>query len=494
MKLSELLAGMATVEPHADTEITGLSLDSRSIVPGECFVALRGAHADGARFVAGAIAAGARAVLAECDTVLPRAGVPVVHVRDLRAAAGRIAARMYGDPSRRLAVLGVTGTNGKTTVSWILAQSLAHLDGRGPCALIGTLGSGLPGELIPTGLTTPDAITLQRTLADFAARGVRAAAIEVSSHALEQDRTEGVRFACAVFTNLTRDHLDYHADMQAYGAAKARLFRAEGLDRAVVNLDDGFGCSLAREAAGRIAIHGYTVDGTTLPGLAGIARARRIDAGVAVTRIALEYGGRALEIRTRLAGRYNVSNLLACLATLAALGVDPDAAAEVLSRAGPPPGRMEPFGGGDAPLVLVDYAHTPDALTKALAAARSLGAGGRLWCVFGCGGNRDPGKRAPMGAIAAASADRVILTSDNPRYEEPERIMDDIELGMTGSGPFAREPDRRLAIRLAVSNAAPGDVVLVAGKGHEDYQQVGDARAAFSDRAEVLAALREWRR
>ena len=314
--------------------------------------------------------------------------------------------------------------------------------------------------------------------------------MEASSHALDQGRADAVHFQVGVFTNLTRDHLDYHGDMEAYGAAKARLFAWPGLRNAVLNLDDPFGRVLAGRLAPGARLWACTLEDRPLPRVALPVRATAIEERADGVRIAVATADGTARIDSRLLGRLNASNLLVALGALLAAGVPLAQACPALGVVEPLPGRLESFGGGSVPLVLVDYAHTPDALTQALAAARAL-ATGLVWCVFGCGGDRDHGKRPQMGATVAAHADRIVLTSDNPRSEDPLAILDDIDAGIDAPGRRQREPDRGRAIRLAIGLAAPGDVVLVAGKGHEDYQQVGDLRLPFSDRVEVLAALRE---
>ncbi len=478
MRLSRLLAGFVDTPLHDDPEITGLTLDSRAVQHGFLFVAVPGTRADGRAFIAGALARGAAAVVYEADG----AGSDVrtasaLGIRNLRQHIGTLADRFYGSPSQRLTVIGVTGTNGKTTTTSLLAQALDRA-GR-HCGLIGTLGSGFPGRLDPSLHTTPDAISVHRLMADFAAAGAEAVCMEVSSHALDQARVAGVVFDVAVFTNLTRDHLDYHGDMDAYAAAKARLFDFPHLAAAVINADDRFGQELIARARARVVSFGFEN---------GDVRASAVRPSPAGLAIDVTTPAGSAEVRSPLLGRFNAANLLAVLAVLLVLGMPLTDAAAALAHAQPVAGRMERFGGDDRPLVVVDYAHTPDALEKALAALREHTAG-RLLCVFGCGGDRDRGKRPQMGAIAERLADVVILTDDNPRHEEPLSIIREIAAGMRSTPTVV--PDRTQAIRAALAEARAGDIVLVAGKGHEDYQQVGAERRPYSDRDTVRALLQE---
>lgn len=480
---------------------TRLCADSRAADPGDVFVAFPGERADGRRFIADAVARGAVAVLQERRGLDGAAAiaVPSVAVDDLQALSGWIAHLVYGRPSEHLRAIGVTGTNGKTSVSQWIAQAFALLDT--PCAVIGTLGCGFPGALEASLNTTPDAITLHRLLADYQARGARAVAMEVSSIGLHQGRVNGVRFDVAVFTNLTRDHLEYHGSMQAYGAAKEQLFATRGLKTAVVNLDDALGRKICRDLAGSgVRVIGYAMreavahTADALLSAEGIAATPR---GVRFTArfTAISSQGRA-DIEAPVVGEFNVANLLAVLGALLASDVPFDQAAAVLRRLTSPPGRMQAVGGEAQPLAVIDYAHTPDALEKALATLRDTAAarGGRLVCLFGCGGNRDPGKRPLMGAVAARLADAVILTSDNPRDEDPQAVLADIARG-TAAAPGVRVmADRAEAIRTALLEADARDVVLIAGKGHEAYQEIAGRRLPFSDvgcAADALAARGE---
>lgn len=480
-RLSGLLAGFIRVPAADDREITGLALDSREVRPGELFIALPGTHTDGRRFVTDAVRRGAAAVLAEeTHWESPTVSVPVLRTSGLRSAVGLLADRFFGSPSRRLIVIGVTGTNGKSTCAHLLAQALAGLPAR--CALIGTLGAGFPEALMPIATTTPDPVTVHRLLAGFLRGGAAQVCMEVSSHALDQERVVGVRFEAALFTNLSRDHLDYHGDMRRYAEAKARLFDCPDLKCAILNRDDALGRTLAERLRGKVRTLTFGMD-------EGDVHARQI-------RTLPE--GLELQVRTPegevglccpLYGRFNAANLLAVLACLIALDVDLKVAAAHLQKARPAQGRVERFGGdGRLPLVVVDYAHTPDALEKVLQALREH-VRGRLICVFGCGGERDRGKRPEMGRIAERLADAVVLTDDNPRDENGDQIIADILAGMRQRAPVQR--DRAAAVRAAIAEAGAEDVVLVAGKGHEDYQQIGSERLAYSDRETVRRILRE---
>ncbi|MGD9788011.1 MAG: UDP-N-acetylmuramoyl-L-alanyl-D-glutamate--2,6-diaminopimelate ligase [Sulfuricellaceae bacterium] len=468
-----------------------LSADSRKIRAGVTFAAFPGEHADGRRFIGQAVAAGANAVLWEKNGFDWNAEwkVPNLGIEGLREKIGVIADQVYGRPSEKLWVIGITGTNGKTSCAHWLAQALAACGKK--TALVGTLGNGFPGALSPALNTTPDPIVLQASLADYLAEGAECVAMEVSSHGLAQGRVNGTRFAVALFTNLSRDHLDYHGDMASYAAAKSRLFTWPGLKYAVVNLDDPFGVELA----GRLGCSGVQVVGYTLENSPVSTPVRVEGRGLEVSAEGIRFEavtswGRQ-EIRSAMLGRFNGANLLGVLAALLVSGVPLARAAAALSAVKPATGRLHRMGGGDQPLVVVDYAHTPDALEKALSALREiLPAGKRLSCVFGCGGNRDQGKRPLMGAVAERLADEVVVTSDNPRHEDPAAIIDAIVAGMT-LNKHQLVADRAEAIARAVFGAKAGDIVLVAGKGHEDYQEINGTKRPFSDIETVRWALAE---
>jgi UDP-N-acetylmuramoyl-L-alanyl-D-glutamate--2,6-diaminopimelate ligase len=462
--------------------VSGLCADSRAVKPGDVFVAMPGHRVDGRAFIGDALARGASAVLHEAGTAVSTK-VPAIAVPGLAALSGEIAHLVYGRPSERLWMAGVTGTNGKTSVSQWIAQVMGLFEC--PCAVVGTLGNGFPGHLTEGANTTPDAITLHRLLAGFVEQGAVACAMEVSSIGLDQNRVGGVHFDAAVFTNLTRDHLEYHGTMEAYAAAKAKLFDLPGLGAAVVNLDDPFGVELDERLAGRMRTIGYTLESKVSRGETLAAK----DLTMSGAGIAFSLNG--VRFSAPLVGRFNASNLLAVIGALLAGDEMLDDIAAVLLRLTPPPGRMQVVIGNNGPLIVVDYAHTPDALDKALTTLRETAAarGGRLVCVFGCGGDRDPGKRPLMGAVAETLADRVLLTSDNPRGEDPEAIIAGIAGGMRNRPEV--EGDRAQAIRRAVREADRRDVILLAGKGHEPYQEVAGVRQPFSDLDQVRKALEQ---
>ncbi|HET7306708.1 MAG TPA: UDP-N-acetylmuramoyl-L-alanyl-D-glutamate--2,6-diaminopimelate ligase [Gammaproteobacteria bacterium] len=491
IRLGELLHGLASVPSAVDCEIAGVALDSREVATGGLFLACRGTQRHGLEFLDAALARGAAAVAWEpAEGLAPLApkGVALVAVPNLGRHVSEIAARFYGEPSRALDVIGVTGTNGKSSTVLMTAEALTAL--ATPAGVIGTLGAGRPGQLTESGLTTPDAVAVQRLLARMRDDGAAAVAMEASSHGLDQGRVEAVHFRVAVFTNLTRDHLDYHGSERAYAEAKARLFAWPGLGAAVLNLDDPLGRELFDRLDSKVAAIGYTLTGRRAP------HGRTLAAQVATGANGVEldiYGdwGRA-RVKSPLIGRFNAANLLAVLGALLALDKPFDAAAASLANVHAAPGRMECFGGPDdvkpRPLVIVDYAHTPDALDKVLAAAREH-ARGRVLAVFGCGGDRDRGKRPLMAKIAACYADISIVTDDNPRTENPAAIVAEILAGFPADATVQVEHDRRRAIAAALAEARPGDAVVVAGKGHETYQIVGNEHRPFDDREVVRALL-----
>ncbi len=463
--------------------LADLTADSRAVKLGSIFVAYPGTVLDGRAYVAEAIARGAAAVLWEREGFEwnERLGVPNLGVEGLRGKISEIAGHVFGNPSDSLWMAGVTGTNGKTSVSQWIACALDGLGRRS--AVIGTLGNGLVGERAEAKNTTPDPIVLQRLLADYLRRGARHVAMEVSSHGLHQDRVAGIKYDVAVFTNLTRDHLDYHGTMEAYAQAKFRLFSARGLKHCVVNVDDEWGASFAERLSGDVITYG-TRKGARLQA----SRVGLSEAGVRFHLVS-EWGDG--EVNARVLGAFNVSNLLAVIGALVAAGVTFDDALTAVNALDPVPGRLERVGGGAAPLVVIDYAHTPDALEKALEALRpTVAAGHRLVCVFGCGGDRDAGKRPLMGQAAARLADHVIVTSDNPRTENPDAIIAQVLAGI--SGDVEAIEDRQVAIFSAVHHAGAGDVVLLAGKGHETYQEIAGVRHPFSDLEVARAALADW--
>jgi len=488
------------------SRVTGaLRTDSRAVQTGDGFVAWPGAAVDGRAFVAQALQAGAAACLVEAEGAEAFAwpAGPVETLAGLKAATGVLSAAYFDHPSEELEVLAVTGTNGKTSTAWWLAQALSALPGAlaRPCGMIGTLGIGRPpgvetrsdadalAAIQSSGLTTPDPVLLHGALRRFVQQGLQACAIEASSIGIEEGRLDALAVRVALFTNFTQDHLDYHGSMEAYWQAKRRLFAWPGLRSVVLNIDDPRGQELAE------SLHASGLDVWTV----SVSRPARLQAralSYTPTGMAFEVveGDQVVGLPTRLIGSYNVSNLLGVLAALRALGAPLAEAVQACARLQAVPGRMECLGGQAQPLVAVDYAHTPDALQKALQALRPLAQarGGRLWCVFGCGGDRDRSKRPLMGAIAAREADRVVLTSDNPRSEKPEAILAQILLGLASCDTVDVQPDRALAIAQTLARAQAADVVLLAGKGHEATQETAGVKTVFSDQAHAAQALQAW--
>ena len=507
--------------------ITHLVSDSRAVRQGDTFVAYPGERTDGRQFIAQAIVQGANAVIWEAQHFAWNDNwkIPNIAVSDLRHKVGWMATAVYGAPSEKLWVVGITGTNGKTSTCHWIAQTLS--DARKKCALIGTLGNGFVGALQPSVNTTPDAIRVHSLLADYLHDGARAVAMEVSSHALAQGRVNGVRFDVALLTNLSRDHLDYHGDMESYAASKRRLFDWDQLKYAVLNLDDAFGAELAEQLQdGNVEVVGYGLSDAALQlaerlgqrmvygNLAEMSgQGLRLDIhsswGAAATRYceAADCGssrlapppapdacahrvGGAAQINSPLVGRFNAANLLGVLAVLLASGIELEEAVQSLSKVQAVAGRMQRLGSSGQPTVIVDYAHTPDALEKVLLTLREVGAttGGKLICVFGCGGDRDRGKRPMMGLVAEKFSDHCIVTSDNPRSEDPQRIIAEILSGMSADNHEAIV-ERAAAIVRAIGLARQRDTVLIAGKGHEDYQEIDGVKHPFSDVAIAGQAL-----
>jgi UDP-N-acetylmuramyl-tripeptide synthetase len=467
-----------------------LHCDSRKIGAGDGFIAWPGAATDGRKFVPAALQQGASACLVEHagSETFGFSGDAVAAYDGLKAATGPIAAVYFDEPTQELDVLAVTGTNGKTSTAWWLAQALSQVQGAHavPCGLIGTLGTGRPPHVESTGLTTPDPVLLQRQFRRFVEQGLKACAIEASSVGIVERRMDGTQVRVAGFTNFTQDHLDYHGTMEAYWEAKAELFRWPGLQAAVLNLDDEKGDALVAALSGR-PIDVWTVSCMREARL----QARDIGYSAEGLRFDVVEGAERHTLQTRLIGQYNVSNLLGVLGFMRALGVPLAEAVAACADLLPVPGRMERLNVPGQPLVAVDYAHTPDALDKGLQALRPLAAqrGGKLWCVFGCGGDRDPTKRPLMAAVAEKNADRVVVTSDNPRSEKPEAIISQVLLGLSHADCVQVEADRARAIAETVASAAPQDVILLAGKGHEDYQEVAGIKFPFSDQAHAQKAL-----
>ncbi|RBP49861.1 UDP-N-acetylmuramoyl-L-alanyl-D-glutamate--2,6-diaminopimelate ligase [Arenicella xantha] len=476
LPLAELLA-LLGVESSETLEITALSLDSRQIAAGSLFLAYPGANSDGRDFMLQAQAAGASAIIYdERDYSLPDAiAIPSFAVANLQAQVGVLADAFYAKPSAELQVFGVTGTNGKTTCCYLLTQALTQLGLQ--AAMIGTIGVGRLDALQKAGHTTPDPISLHRQLAEFRDQGITQVCMEVSSHALDQGRVSGVRFFCALFTNLSHDHLDYHGDMASYGRAKQRLFTQFHSELAIINVADSFGAQL-RELGGAEFSVGY--------GAGGDVYLDDLEMNSSGMQFVVEGSGVEFAAETPLIGQVNVPNIELLVATLLGLSTPIEDIQSILRSLRPAPGRMELYRHGLSPHVVVDYAHTPDALEKALLSVKRH-CEGDVWCVFGCGGDRDRAKRAVMGAAADQYAEHVIITNDNPRSEAGDAIAADIAKGIHGS--YVVVLDRATAIAQAIESAAPEDWVLVAGKGHEATQQVGNDFLEFSDREQVSRLL-----
>jgi UDP-N-acetylmuramoyl-L-alanyl-D-glutamate--2,6-diaminopimelate ligase len=488
MRLDQLLPAFGLEPALASLWIRGVENDSRRVLPDTLFLACRGGRVDGADYIPEAERRGALAVLVEagrCD--LPASNIPVIEVPQLTNRVPELAARFYREPSEALHVIGITGTNGKTSCSHFIATAMAQLGTK--TGVIGTNGLGFIGALETATHTTPDALHVQHALAKIKDQGAVAVSMEVSSHALDQGRVVGVNFKQGVFTNLTRDHLDYHGDMEAYGAAKALLFSHHGVEQAIINWDDPYGRLLLESLPNTMEGIGYSLT-------KGSSDIHVISCAMSTEGIEADIGSPwgALRIKSALLGVFNLSNLLATLGVLGGQGYAVDEIAAALSNLSNVEGRMQRIGGEGQPLIVVDYAHTPDALEQALEALRPH-CEGRLWCVFGCGGDRDRGKRPLMGRVAQRLSDYLVVTSDNPRSEVPERIIDGILGGIDshslGADRLMVEVDRETAIRMAVSRAEPQDMVLVAGKGHENYQEIKGVKHSFSDAKSIESALNE---
>ena len=482
--LSTLLQGMAIVPSVFDVTIHGLATDTRKLSAGDAFVALSGARTPSDHYFGEAIAAGATVILLES----PQAGecfevdgVLVVPVDNLRGKLGKIADRFYEHPSQSVRLVGITGTNGKTSVAHYIARLLQETGT--PCGVIGTLGYGMPGSMQEASHTTPDVVQVNRVLSAIIKQGGRAVAMEVSSHALDQGRVDGLTMTGAVFTNLTRDHLDYHGSMEAYGAAKARLFDREELHFAVINFDDPFGRQLYEQLDGKCDRVRYSLHEAQTE--LWLTQIQQTGGGFSASVDGL-WG--AFDISASILGSFNVSNLLAAMATVLSLGVPVERAQAAVERLVPPPGRLEPFTGANGVRVVVDYAHTADALNNALTALRPH-VTGRLICVFGCGGDRDTGKRPEMAVESERLADVVFVTDDNPRSEDPAEITDQVLEGFEAPENVTVIHDRADAIGQAIAMAEQGDIVLIAGKGHEAWQEIAGQRIPFSDAEQVRHAL-----
>ena len=476
-----------------------LCVDSRKVEVGDGFIAWPGTSVDARQFARGAMQQGASACLIEREGVdhFALAGEGYASYVGLKMDTGAIAAEFFGNPSRGLSVVAVTGTNGKTSTAWWLAQALSALPGdeAQSCGVIGTLGVGVPPHVLSTGLTTPDPVLLQQTLRQFVDSGLKACAIEASSIGVTEHRLVGLEIRVAVFTNLTQDHLDYHGSMQRYWDAKRSLFNWPGLRSAVINIDDEHGAALARELTGG-PLDVWTVSMHQAARIQArkvcySAQGLQFDVVEADATSTIPTVFTTCTLSSRMIGAYNVSNLLGVVAAMRSLGTSLTMAVQVCSDLHPVPGRMECIGAVGEPLVAVDYAHTPDALGQALAALRPMAKQrkGQLWCVFGCGGDRDASKRPLMGAIAAKTSDKVVVTSDNPRSEKPEAIIAQILLGLPQSNAVEVQVDRARAIAQTIARAAPQDIILIAGKGHEATQEIAGTKLEFLDRAHAEKAL-----
>ena len=484
--MGALLQGICDSTPEADIPVRGLSADSRNVRAGDLFLACRGTHTRGSLFIRDAVRAGAAAVVvdAELSSDLDRRLAVMIPVAGLRDKLGLIAARFYGEPTKRLRLAGVTGTNGKTSVCWWSAQLHSALAGK-PAGLVGTLGYGCFPALEAGPNTTPGAIEVQRLCAGFLNAGADTAFLEVSSHALDQGRVNGVDFDLAVFTNLSRDHLDYHHSLEEYFAAKQKLFAFESLRAAVVNCDDEYGRLILKDLPAHVEALSYGLsNGPQKP----LVRATVAPGAGLVLDVASPWG--QARVRPNVTGKFNAGNLLAVISTLCLMGLPLDRVLAQLEDLAPVPGRMESFTRADGARIVVDYAHTPAALEQALTGLRE-GSAGRLICVFGCGGERDRDKRALMGEVAERLATEVVLTDDNPRREPGADIIADILSGMTNKRAVSIERNRSRAIELALRKAGPGDVALIAGKGHETCQEIAGKRYPFSDLQQVRHLLEQ---
>lgn len=498
--LMDLLIGVDVIGDVPPVMIRAVSMDSRCVTAGSLFLACAGQQTHGLEYLQQAVVNGASAVLAEVSSCyLPEdiarlssdVGVPVIPVSELTSIVSLIAGRFYQHPSRKIPVIGITGTNGKSSSSLFIANAFADIR---KVAVLGTLGNGFPEELQPSTHTTMDPVSVQSTLAALYVRQAEMVAMEVSSHALHQGRVADVDFDMAVLTNFSRDHLDYHGTMADYAEAKSLLFKMSSLKSTLINADDELGQRLIKDLENspvRVVAYAMQATSQSLKDLSGVdawIKAHDVELSTSGVRFGLESSWGNADIELPLMGRFNVYNACVALGVMLECGVEFEQALEGLRRLKSVNGRMEVFRTADKPVVVVDFAHTPDALEQALSSLRSH-VDGKLFCVFGCGGDRDKGKRPLMGAIAERKADSVMLTSDNPRSEDPMQIIDDILKGFSQPEKAIIESSRARAIELAIKNAGPGDLVLVAGKGHENVQVVGDLKIPFSDQQTVISVL-----
>ena len=501
MPLAELLAGLAPVSAQHNRDITGLTVDSRAVKPGDVFCAYQGATQHGCQFIPQAIAAGAAAILIDSQPgsqlvqgdqpqlkqTFP--DVPMIKVSQLQQKVGVIAAKLYPAPAQHMDIIGITGTNGKTTSCYYITSLLAALGV--PCGLSGTLGIGTLQNMRYTGLTTQDHAMAHKSLRNFFQAHINTVAMEVSSHGLDQHRLAGVEFKVALFTNLTRDHIDYHGSLADYAKVKAKLFAWPTLKTVVVNVDDPYAELMLAQVQPGVEQLGYSLcedahSQSSLP----LIRAKNIHLKQGKIRADLHTPWGTAVVNFSPLGRFNLANCIAAIAVVVSLGHDFTDVVQAVTQLVDPPGRMERFTVAGQPMVVVDFAHTPDALEKALLALKAY-CTGRLWCVFGCGGDRDRGKRSMMGTVVSQAQAQIVITNDNPRHEDPQRIVDDIMQGIDNKQSAHIEYDRKKAIRYAIAQARAEDIVLVAGKGHESVQIIGDTRKPLSDREYVKTVLQE---
>jgi len=481
--LADLLAGITVVDPIWDRQIGGITADSRAVKPGFLFIAFPGSQLDGRDFIHVAITQGASAIIAEGPSQDPRVieNIPVFYAKNLQQQVSKIAARFYGHPSRAMTLIGVTGTNGKTSITQLIGQCLQQA--KKACGIMGTLGTGIYGQLQKGTHTTPDPIAVQAILADFSQHGVTTAAMEVSSHALDQARVRQVQFKIGVFTNLTRDHLDYHETMEAYAGAKQKLFQQFGLEHAVLNADDAFSADIQRQLPPGVKAWRYGIQ--TKDADIWADSVHYTSAGI-TAMITTPWGKGELSLP--LLGEFNLSNALAVITCLGLMKFSWVTIVDMMSKVTGVPGRMQPYHLPGSPTFIIDYAHTPDALEQVLHALRKHNPE-RLICVYGCGGDRDPGKRPLMGRIAESLATHTIITNDNPRTESPEKIAEVILQGYQHPKSAEVILDRKQAIYAALKQATERDIILIAGKGHEDYQIIGHETTHFSDLECVIQVL-----
>jgi len=480
MRLSILLQGFYPIPDQIDRDISGLTLDSRSVKKNSLFLAVKGTHLDGRQYIQDAISRGAAAVLLESESssVSFQSHVPLIPVKHLQQSLGMLAACFYEYPSKKLRMIGITGTSGKTSCSHFIAECLQSFNVS--CGIIGTLGSGFYGAIGSAGLTTPDAVTLQSTLHDFVQQGAEAVAMEVSSHSIAQGRINSIEFEMGIFTNLSQDHLDYHGDMKSYAAVKHRFLAEMPMKHIIINADDSHGLQWINELSLHKSVVAYGTEKSRTPADVLFVHADNIEPTPHGIRASVRSPWGEAEISLPLMGQFNLSNSLAVLSALCAYGIPFNDAVHSLLQLKAVPGRMQTLGGGNRPLVVVDYAHKPDALEKVLQTLRTH-TEGKLWCVFGCGGERDRGKRPLMAKIAETLADQVIVTNDNPRHEKPEDIVAEILRGFSHPERVTILLNRSKAIENSIQWAKSRDCILIAGKGAEHYQQVGDEKIPFDD-------------